>query len=207
MTACYIVYAMRHDNNTRQTQNDRSQVGKVGEKNMTTQDALQQIYDQQHPTLNTAYDWLPSDCRGDGYDIALTARPDESAVYTLKDDTVATITCTAKVGSTRWDDGIPAMYTLTFSRPQDRRRLTINDSNRRMLNVIARRNGYHHCTDAWIDPSCDHVRIEYTPYGFLTNSGRFFPGVKTTRYPWGGHYSPAITIIYLPPSHDLAQSH
>jgi len=61
------------------------------------------------------YDLQPSDCSGNGYDIAYKSRDDESGVYPLSDGRMAYVTCSVKVGSKSWRDGIPAMYTLEVS--------------------------------------------------------------------------------------------
>ncbi len=58
-----------------------------------------------------SYDLMPSDCRGDGYDIALTRRTDESGDYEVAGHLMR-VTCTVRVGSRRWHEGIPAGYRL-----------------------------------------------------------------------------------------------
>jgi hypothetical protein len=59
----------------------------------------------------TQYSIMPSDCRGDGYDIAMRSRPDESGDYTVADGRVVRVNCTCKVGSRNWSSGIPTGYT------------------------------------------------------------------------------------------------
>ena len=57
------------------------------------------------------YDIMPSDCRGDGYDIAMRSRGDESGDYEVGGNLMR-ITCTVRVGSRNWCKGIPAGYRL-----------------------------------------------------------------------------------------------
>jgi hypothetical protein len=54
---------------------------------------------------------LPSDCRGDGMDIAIKSRPDESGMYEVGDKQVL-VECSIRVGSANWRDGIPAQYGI-----------------------------------------------------------------------------------------------
>lgn len=55
------------------------------------------------------YEIMPSDCRGDGYDIAMKSRPDESGVYEIDGHTII-VTCSVKCGSRQWRNGIPVAY-------------------------------------------------------------------------------------------------
>jgi len=57
------------------------------------------------------YRILPSDCEGNGYDIALKSRPDESGDY-LVDGVLMRVTCSVRVGSSNWHEGTPAGYRL-----------------------------------------------------------------------------------------------
>jgi len=59
----------------------------------------------------TSYDLMPSDCRGDGYDIAMQSRCDESGDYEVAGHLMR-VTCTVRVGSRNWSEGIPAGYRL-----------------------------------------------------------------------------------------------
>jgi hypothetical protein len=58
-----------------------------------------------------SYDLMPSDCSGNGYDIALTSRTDESSDYEIAGHLMR-VTCTVRVGSRNWSEGIPAGYSL-----------------------------------------------------------------------------------------------
>lgn len=58
-----------------------------------------------------SYNLMPSDCRGDGYDIALTRRTDESGDYEVAGHLMR-VSCTVRVGSRNWSEGIPAGYRL-----------------------------------------------------------------------------------------------
>jgi len=58
-----------------------------------------------------SYNLMPSDCRGNGYDIALTSRNDESGDYEVAGH-LCRVKCTVRVGSRHWSKGIPAGYRL-----------------------------------------------------------------------------------------------
>ena len=60
-----------------------------------------------------AYNIMPSDCRGDGMDIAIKSRSDESGDYEIAGH-LCRVKCTVRVGSRNWRDGIPAGYKLTI---------------------------------------------------------------------------------------------
>jgi len=58
------------------------------------------------------YELMPSDCRGDGYDIAMRSRAEESGDYQVGGH-LCRVECTCRVGSRNWSHGIPAGYRLT----------------------------------------------------------------------------------------------
>ena len=57
------------------------------------------------------YTLPPSDCSGNGFDIAIKSRPDESGDYGVGGHLMR-ITCSIKAGSRSWRKGIPTAYTL-----------------------------------------------------------------------------------------------
>lgn len=57
------------------------------------------------------YRILPSDCEGNGYDIALKSRPDESGDYMVA-GVLVRVSCDVRVGSHNWSEGVPAAYIL-----------------------------------------------------------------------------------------------
>lgn len=67
---------------------------------------------------------------------------------------------------------------------------------RRYLNSVVRKNRGGYCTKLIQDASIEHdIEVKHTPYGFATHSGKFFPHVTTTKYPWSGCYSAAENIV------------
>lgn len=60
------------------------------------------------------YSIMPSDCSGNGYDIAMQSRPDESGNYMIN-GMLCRVTCRIRVGSRKWSKGIPAGYTLSVN--------------------------------------------------------------------------------------------
>jgi len=75
------------------------------------QKRLEELYRDGRIESGKSYDLMPSDCRGDGYDIALNPRGDESADYEVAGHLMR-VTCTVRVGSRNWHEGIPAGYRL-----------------------------------------------------------------------------------------------
>jgi hypothetical protein len=78
---------------------------------------------------------------------------------------------------------------------------TLPKSVTRKLNSIARKHGRGKCTGLIIDDDVKHSTVTRNePFGFMTNSGRFFPNVTTTPYPWNGTYSGSVFELTMPPS-------
>lgn len=75
------------------------------------QKRLEALYAEGIIKSGKSYDLMPSDCRGDGYDIALARRTDESGDYEVAGHLMR-INCTVRVGSRNWHEGIPAGYRL-----------------------------------------------------------------------------------------------
>jgi len=80
-------------------------------KSQKMQKRLQQLWHSARIEPGKSYDLLPSDCRGDGYDVALTARSDESGDYDIGGHLMR-VECVVRVGSKKWNEGIPCGYTL-----------------------------------------------------------------------------------------------
>lgn len=153
-----------------------------------------------------SYHVLPTDCKGDGYDIAIKARSDESGEYDLGDGVIAKCECAVKVGSAQWSNGIPALYDVEIYRPSDRIVLDLGKltpAQRRQLNAIARKFGYGRCDSVVIDALATEVSVKHEVWGFRTFSGKFFPHVRTTRWFGSGFYSPANTTVFLPKNYKI----
>lgn len=73
---------------------------------------LERLYSDGKIESGKSYQLMPSDCRGDGYDIAMRSRCDESGDYTV-DGHCMRVECVVKCGSRNWSDGIPCGYRLT----------------------------------------------------------------------------------------------
>ncbi len=111
------------------------------------------------------YDLMPSDCNGNGYDIALSPRGDESGDYEVAGHLMR-VSCTVKVGSCNWRDGIPAGYRLECDpvapyklRPGEKAEIVhrtgnnIGYMNRKLASIAIRRDGkliYRGHTPYWI---------------------------------------------------------
>jgi hypothetical protein len=86
----------------------------------------------------------------------------------------------------------------------------LNLTRKQTVDLI-HRNGYKldgrlgGSVKAWAgDPEIDReygekIVLDHHCFGFLTDSGKFFPGVRTTRYPWGGAYRPSHTDVFFGP--------
>ncbi len=147
------------------------------------------------------YEVMPSDCLGDGHDIAYMAREDESGRYDLGGGVVADCDILVRLG-TKLEQGSPLAYKVIVYRPGDRTQISIGikgSHRRHLLNTMARRAGYGECSSVYIDTSITEPRIEHSPWGFATYSGKFFPGVRTTKWYGSGYYRHAETTIFLPP--------
>ena len=114
-------------------------------------------------------------------------------IYDLGNGVEATLHTSIETG-TEHGKGIPLQYVLVFTRPTQRREIAINSAE--AIPVIKEYG--KRVTRIVIDPDIDAPIIERIPYGFMTHSGRFFPHVTSTRYPWGGNYSHAQMIVTLP---------
>ncbi|SLM15281.1 hypothetical protein SPIROBIBN47_410015 [uncultured spirochete] len=166
---------------------------------------LRQLYVAGKIEIGKTYHVLPSDCSGNGMDIALKNRLDESADYDLGNGVVAKCRCSVQVGSTRWGDGIPTLYSIEVYCPDNQSKIDLSklsNESLRKLNALARKAGYKSCTEAYYD-KIDEPVIKHEPWGFETKSGKFFPGIRTTKWWKSGNYRPAKTIIYLPESFNL----
>jgi hypothetical protein len=75
------------------------------------QAVLEKLMDEGKIESGMKYDLMPSDCQGNGYDIALTHRVDESGDYRVGSH-LCRVTCSVRVGSRNWHDGIPVGYKL-----------------------------------------------------------------------------------------------
>lgn len=75
------------------------------------QKRLESLYAEGKIESGKYYDLMPSDCRGDGYDIALNPRGDESGDYEINGHLMR-VECTVRVGSRNWHEGIPCGYRL-----------------------------------------------------------------------------------------------
>jgi len=75
------------------------------------QKRLKELYGAGRIESGKSYDLMPSDCSGNGYDIALTRRTDESGDYEVAGHLMR-VTCTMRVGSLNWHEGIPCQYRL-----------------------------------------------------------------------------------------------
>lgn len=73
---------------------------------------LLELYRNGRLQRRYTYELIPSDCSGSGYDIAYQSRRDESGDYVI-DGILMRVVLEVKVGSTKWKDGIPAMYSLS----------------------------------------------------------------------------------------------
>lgn len=142
---------------------------------------------------------LPSDCSGNGYDIAVASRPDESGRYELGNGIVADVEAMVFAGR----GGPPVAYRVHIYRPDSISPLStdvLTEAQWKFIKQQLRKLGYApHVSGLYLDKSLkgDNIRIDHTPWGFATNSGKFFPHVRTTRY-WGsGHYQPAQTNVYV----------
>lgn len=80
-------------------------------KTENMQKRLEKLFKAGKIESGKSYDLMPSDCRGDGYDIALKSRGDESGDYEVAGHLMRVI-CTVRVGSRNWSNGIPAGYRL-----------------------------------------------------------------------------------------------
>lgn len=73
------------------------------------------------------------------------------------------------------------------------------ETAQKKANSIARKAGYSIATEIQYDENETEGKVKrHEPWGFQTNSGKFFPYVRTTRYGWNGHYSSQVTIVVLP---------
>jgi len=80
-------------------------------KTETMQKRLESLWANGQIKSGESYNLMPSDCRGDGYDIAISPRCDESGDYVIQGH-VMRVECMVRVGSRNWRDGIPAGYSM-----------------------------------------------------------------------------------------------
>lgn len=80
-------------------------------KTQAMQERLDHLMSTGQIEKRSSYNIMPSDCRGDGMDIAMVARCDESGDYMVC-GILCRVTCSCRVGSRNWSDGIPAGYRL-----------------------------------------------------------------------------------------------
>jgi len=76
------------------------------------QEMLERLHAAGKIEAGKTYQIMPSDCRGDGYDIAMQSRPDEGGEYILANGLICDVSCSARCGSQKWDNGIPVSYRL-----------------------------------------------------------------------------------------------
>lgn len=81
-------------------------------KTKEMENRLLELYRNGKIQRGHTYELMPSDCEGGGYDIAYKSRRDESGDY-LVGDILMQVILEVKVGSTKWNEGIPAMYSLS----------------------------------------------------------------------------------------------
>lgn len=82
---------------------------------------IKAMLDTQEILPGHNYHIMPSDCRGDGYDIALVSRPLEDGIYEINGHKII-VSCDLKAGSTQWRNGIPVRYLVAVD-PQPAYRL------------------------------------------------------------------------------------
>ncbi len=80
-------------------------------KTQAMQERLEQLQAAGRLVGGESYNLMPSDCRGGGYDIALSPRCDESGDYEVA-GILCRVQCSVRVGSSQWHNGIPAQYML-----------------------------------------------------------------------------------------------
>jgi|GEM_PF-6926948 len=80
------------------------------------QQKLKELFARGEIKSGGKYSLMPSDCRGDGFDIALKSRTDESADYKINGH-LCRVRCVCKVGSKYWRQGIPVGYSLEIDPP------------------------------------------------------------------------------------------
>ena len=80
---------------------------------------------------------------------------------------------------------------------------SLTREQRKQLNSIARKQGYHSCTKCIVNTDTTEIQIKHIPYGFQTNSGKFFEHVSTTKWFASGCYQNAQTIITLPQQNEI----
>lgn len=80
-------------------------------KTQQMQSRLEALFAAGEIQSGETYNLMPSDCAGDGYDIAISPRTDESGDYEVAGHLMRA-TCTVRVGSRNWHEGIPAGYRL-----------------------------------------------------------------------------------------------
>lgn len=85
-----------------------------------------------------AYSVMPSDCRGDGYDIAVKSRTDETGDYEVS-GVLCRVECVVKVGARLWGKGIPLGYKLTVGR--QRAEYTLLPGERAIVHHVSMANG------------------------------------------------------------------
>ena len=74
----------------------------------------------------------------------------------------------------------------------------INNADRIQLNRMARKSGHGRCTHVVINSAQKNdCIVDHRDYGFSTFSGKFFPGITTTKWFGSGYYSSARTTIHL----------
>ena len=69
---------------------------------------------------------------------------------------------------------------------------------KKIANSIARKAGYGKATEIHFSDIEKGKVMWHNPWGFRTNSGKFFAHVRTTRYAWNGRYESAETAVLLP---------
>lgn len=85
-------------------------------KTESMQKMLERLYAEGKIESGNQYDLMPSDCNGNGYDIALKPRCDESGDYEVSGHLMRVIN-TIRVGSRNWSTGIPCGYRLECDPP------------------------------------------------------------------------------------------
>ncbi len=80
-------------------------------KTDSMQKMLEKLFAAGQIESGKQYNLMPSDCSGDGYDIALRPRCDESGDYVVSGHLLR-VTNTIRVGSHNWADGVPCRYTV-----------------------------------------------------------------------------------------------
>ena len=86
--------------------------------------------------------------------------------------------------------------TLKLNKKQIKRIEKSGENGIQLLaNIVARAHGYHRATEIKIGKE---LKVSHSSYGLRSTSGKFYPGLTMSKFPYGGVYECAETRVTLP---------